>query len=138
MAQLTKPGGPFELSESEVQGVRMRVFANAPSSLAGVLESTRARGDADFLVYEQDRFGFADHLAIVAGLAQWLVAHHGVGKGDRIAIGMRNYPEWVMTFWPTQVLGAVAVTPIRLESKPSRPPESSSSRWTAEVSHRAS
>ena len=33
----------------------------------------------------------------------------GVGKGDRVAIGMRNYPEWVMAFWATQALGAVAV-----------------------------
>jgi long-chain acyl-CoA synthetase len=32
-----------------------------------------------------------------------------VAKGDRVAIAMRNYPEWVMAFWACQALGAVAV-----------------------------
>ena len=59
-------------------------------------------------MFEDERYSFSDHLGIVAGLAGWL-SERGVAKGDRVAIGMRNYPQWLMAFWATQVLGAVAV-----------------------------
>jgi len=32
-----------------------------------------------------------------------------VGRGDRVAIAARNYPEWALAFWATVKLGAVAV-----------------------------
>ena len=34
-------------------------------------------------------------------------APSGVEKGDRVAIGMRNYPEWMISFWACQAIGAV-------------------------------
>ena len=74
-----------------------------------MLQSTLANGSRDYLVYEQERYTFEEHFGIVAGLARWLADTHGIGKGDRVAIGMRNYPEWLMAFWATQALGAVAV-----------------------------
>ncbi len=39
-----------------------------------------------------------------------LLHERGISKGDRVAIGMRNYPEWVLAFWACQSIGAVAVT----------------------------
>ena len=33
----------------------------------------------------------------------------GVRHGDRVAILMRNYPEWVLTYWAVASLGAVVV-----------------------------
>lgn len=109
MVELTCEGAPFEVVETVVGGVPMRVFANAPSSLRAVLETTRAFGSRDFIVYRDERYTFADHLQTVAGLADWLHRVHGVDKGDRVALGMRNYPEWLFTFWATQALGAIAV-----------------------------
>jgi long-chain acyl-CoA synthetase len=109
LAELTGPGGPFEVVEAEVLGIPMRVYAHAPTSMRALLETTAAHGDRDFLVYRDERYSFRDHLGIVAGMATWLRDHHGVAKGDRVAIGMRNYPEWLFTFWATQALGAVAV-----------------------------
>jgi len=106
---LTGTGAPFELEDKQVDGIPWRVFKNAPPSLVAVLESTRPHGDRTFLVYKDDRISFAEHLALVAGLAHELASTGGVGKGDRVAIGMRNYPEWVIAFWATQVLGAIAV-----------------------------
>ncbi len=98
----------FRLEEIEVRGVPWRVYANAAPSLRGVLESTATHGDREFLVYESERWTYAEHLELVAGLARrWQSL--GVGKGDRVAIAMRNFPEWVMSFWATQALGAVAV-----------------------------
>jgi long-chain acyl-CoA synthetase len=109
IAQLTGPGGAFEVTTAEVGGRAMPVWAKAPGSLRDVLEGTRARGDREYLVYGDERWTVAEHLGLVAGLAAWLAGERGVGKGDRVAIGMRNYPEWILTFWATQVLGAVAV-----------------------------
>ena len=109
VAALTKPGSPFEIVDTQVGDISTRVYATAPPSLVSILESSRAHGDRDFLVYEHDRYTFSDHHGIVAALATWLAREHGITKGDRVAIGMRNYPEWLFAFWATQALGAVAV-----------------------------
>ena len=34
---------------------------------------------------------------------------YGVGPGDRVAILAANCPEWIVTFWATVSLGAIAV-----------------------------
>jgi long-chain acyl-CoA synthetase len=34
---------------------------------------------------------------------------HGVAEGDRVAVAMRNYPEWVVSFWATVSVGAAVV-----------------------------
>lgn len=98
----------YRLESVEVAGVPWRIYANAPSSLRAVLESTRGFGERPFLVYEGEHWTFADHLRIVSGLARNWQAE-GVEKGDRVAIVMRNFPEWVMAFWAVQALGAIAV-----------------------------
>jgi long-chain acyl-CoA synthetase len=109
IAALTAAGQPFELATIERDGVPLRVFTQAPASMRDVLAATAVHGDRDFLVYQGERTTYAEHLGLVAGLAAWLAEEHGVGKGDRIAIGMRNYPEWVIGFWATMALGAIAV-----------------------------
>ena len=98
----------YALEDMDVRGVPWRVYRNTPGSMREVLEATQRFGDRAFLVYEDQRWSFVDHFRIVAGLAQqW--RSWGIGRGDRVAIAMRNYPEWVMSFWVTQALGAVAV-----------------------------
>jgi long-chain acyl-CoA synthetase len=108
IAALTAAGQPFELQTIDHDGVPWRVFASAPASMRDFLATTAAFGDRDFLVYDGERTTYAEHLGLVGGLAAWLAAQ-GVGKGDRVAIGMRNYPEWVISFWATMALGAIAV-----------------------------
>jgi long-chain acyl-CoA synthetase len=49
-------------------------------------------------------------MAAVDGLAAALVDRYGVAKGDRVAIGMRNYPEWVISFAAITSIGAVSVS----------------------------
>jgi long-chain acyl-CoA synthetase len=108
-AQLLVSQAPdFRLAEVEVSGIPMRVYLNAPRSLRSLLESTASFGEREFLVYESERWTYAEHFRIVAGLAhRW--AAQGIGKGDRVAIAMRNYPEWAMSFWAAQALGAIVV-----------------------------
>jgi long-chain acyl-CoA synthetase len=109
IAVLTGPGQHFEVVEETVFGVRMRVFKNAPRSMRAVLEGSRAFGDREFLVYGDERWTFAEHFRIAAGLANRLLGHHELVKGQRVGIAMRNYPEWVMAFWAIQAAGLVAV-----------------------------
>src|SRR5215475_866024 len=108
-AQLLISQAPhFQLAEAEVAGIAMRVYLNAPRSLRSVLEATESFGEREFLVYEGERWTYSEHFRIVAGLAErW--AAQGIGKGDRVAIAMRNYPEWAMSFWAAQALGAIVV-----------------------------
>ena len=76
IAVLTGPGQQFEVVEETVFGVRMRVFKNAPPSMRTVLEASRAFGDREFLVYGEERWTFAEHFRIAAGLATRLLEHH--------------------------------------------------------------
>jgi long-chain acyl-CoA synthetase len=108
IAELTA-SGPFELAEErgEVEPP-LRVYRNAPPSLRAVLEGTRAHGDKPFILYANETLTFSGHLRAVAGLARSLLAA-GVAKGDRVALGMRNYPEWSVSFWACQAVGAIVV-----------------------------
>ncbi len=106
---LTGPGGPFEIVEVEIRGVPTKVWKNAPGSLRDLWQASRAHGDRDFLVYDDDRYTYGRAHALTAALARRLTERYGVGRGDRVAIAMRNYPEWVLTFWATVSIGAVSV-----------------------------
>lgn len=107
VAELTA-SGPFELAIDPSCGHPQRVYRHAPPSLRAVLESTAAHGDKTFLVYEDEVLTFAEHLRRVSALAHRL-GERGIKKGDRVAIGMRNYPEWSISFWACQAIGAIVV-----------------------------
>jgi acyl-CoA synthetase (AMP-forming)/AMP-acid ligase II len=98
----------FTLVEEDVLGRRMQVFAHRHRSLRELLEQSAAHGERDYLVDGGRRISYAEHLAAVARVAAWL-ADGGVAKGDRVGILGRNSIEWVVAFWATVSLGAVAV-----------------------------
>jgi long-chain acyl-CoA synthetase len=105
----TDSGQLFEIVEEEVEGHPLRVFKNAPPTVRGLWDLSAAHGDATYLVYEDERISYTDAHLAVSSLADWLVEECGVVKGDRVAIGMRNYPEWALSFWAAAAIGAVAV-----------------------------
>jgi long-chain acyl-CoA synthetase len=108
-ATLTAPGQMFEMEELDIRGVATRTWKNAPPSLRVILDLSLGHGDATFLVYEDERTTFAEHYRIACTLAHRLTDEFGVGQGDRVAIVMRNLPEWVMAFWGITLAGAVVV-----------------------------
>jgi long-chain acyl-CoA synthetase len=108
-AALTGPGEMFEVVEMPVRGRSMRVFTGGPRSLREIFETTRDFGRQEYLVYGDERWTFEEHYRAVAGMAHRLRTEYGVQKGDRVAIGMRNYPEFAVAFWACQVLGGIAV-----------------------------
>ena len=108
-AVLTASGQPFEIEEITIRGVPTRTWKSAPATLRTVLELSKLHGDSDFLVYEDERLTFDEHFAQVASLAHQLVGRFGIRKGDRVAIAMRNLPEWIMAFWAAIAVGAIVV-----------------------------
>ncbi|MGH9274344.1 MAG: AMP-binding protein, partial [Acidimicrobiales bacterium] len=109
-AAITAPGERFEIETIEVEGVPVKAFKHAPPSLREIFASARARGDDTFLVYEDERWSFAEVMAHVDALAALLVDGYGIVPGDRVAIGMRNYPEWVIAFAAITSVGAISVS----------------------------
>ncbi|MEM8620613.1 MAG: class I adenylate-forming enzyme family protein [Actinomycetota bacterium] len=107
--ELTAPGAQFAMKEIQVRGAPMRVFESAPPSMRFVWELARGYGDADYIVYEDERYTYAEADAIIRSLAAWLQDEQGVRAGDRVAVAMRNYPEWVLSYWAIVSLGAAAV-----------------------------
>jgi long-chain acyl-CoA synthetase len=107
LAALTRQG-PFELVVDESAGFPQRVYRNAPPSFRDVLISTRAHGERTFAVYGGETLTYAQHYRQAAALARGLL-EAGVRKGDRVAIGMRNYPEWSVAFWACQSISAIVV-----------------------------
>ncbi|HEX4219316.1 MAG TPA: class I adenylate-forming enzyme family protein [Acidimicrobiales bacterium] len=108
-ATLTAPGQVFEMDQREIRGVPTRIWKNAPDTLRTVLELSAGHGDKDFIVYEDERVTFARHFAMVSALARQLVERFGITKGERVAIAMRNLPEWIIAFWASAAVGAVVV-----------------------------
>ncbi|MDQ1397431.1 MAG: steroid-24-oyl-CoA synthetase [Acidimicrobiaceae bacterium] len=109
-ALVTAPGERFETTQLDVRGVTYTAFRNAPASLRDLFDTARGRGEETFLVYEDERWSFAEVMRHVDALGSLLVERYGVGKGDRVAIGMRNYPEWVIAFAAITSVGAVSVS----------------------------
>ena len=108
-AGLTAPGAPFAWTVHDVRGVPTRIFDSAPPHMRAIWEMAATKGDAEYLVYGSERYSYSDASARVRSLAHHLRDEHGVGRGDRVAIAMRNYPEWVLSYWAITSLGAAAV-----------------------------
>ncbi|MGH9007851.1 MAG: class I adenylate-forming enzyme family protein [Acidimicrobiales bacterium] len=109
-AQVTGPGQALEVVEQKIGDVTYKVFKNAPPTLREVFASARGRGDQTFLVYEGERWSYGEVMRHVDALGATLVDRYGVKPGDRVAIGMRNLPEWVVSFAAILSVGAVSVS----------------------------
>ncbi|MEK7410089.1 MAG: AMP-binding protein, partial [Actinomycetota bacterium] len=98
VAAVTGPGQVFELVTANILGNEVQVYKNAPAHLGQVFAGARAHGDKTFLVYEDERWSFITAMNHVDALADLLVNNYGIKKGDRVAIAMRNYTEWAVSF----------------------------------------
>lgn len=106
---LCAPGMPFEMETAEIEGVPTRVWKNALPNLSVLAAHANAAfGDREFVVYEDERVTYAAWHRAVATLAQAL-QQRGVKKGDRVALAMRNLPEWPVAFFAAAVTGAIVV-----------------------------
>jgi long-chain acyl-CoA synthetase len=107
--RFTGPDGIFAVTERQVAGVPRRVFTHAAPTVLDILTSGRGHGGAEFLVFGDRRWTFEQFFDDVDALAAVLQHDIGVKPGDRVAIAMRNCPDWVLVFAATVHVGAVAV-----------------------------
>ncbi|TXS91818.1 acyl--CoA ligase [Parahaliea aestuarii] len=98
----------FEVETVEVSGVPLRSYRHAPPSLREIWLGSAAHGEADYLVFNDERLSYSGAHQISAAVAAWL-AQQGIEPGDRVAIAMRNYPEWMLAYWAVVSMGAVVV-----------------------------
>lgn len=106
--ELTGPEGPFAWSVQEVRGVPTRVYDQAPPNMALVWAASIAYAENEYLIYGEERMTYGQAHTQVDALASYLTSV-GVGHGDRVALSMRNYPEWALAYWATLKIGAAVV-----------------------------
>jgi acyl-CoA synthetase (AMP-forming)/AMP-acid ligase II len=107
-AILCAPGAKFEYETIPIRGVPTRVWKNAPENLAALARVGRSHGNATFLIYEDERVSYGAWFRAVAALGRHLQSL-GVTKGDRVALAMRNLPEWPVVFFAAVTIGAICV-----------------------------
>ena len=107
IAELTAAEQPFELVPGKVFGRECLRFKNAPETLRNLYAD--ARSEAPFIVFGDERLSFAETYAAAARVAHVLVTDYNIERGDRVAISMRNYPEWILSFMAVTAVGGIAV-----------------------------
>jgi acyl-CoA synthetase (AMP-forming)/AMP-acid ligase II len=103
------PGSPFEIVEETVLGETTMVFRERLRSYRELVEQATAYGDREAFVFGDRRITYAQHGAMVAGVAHGLATRFKIGPGDRVALFGANTAEWVIAFGAITTLGATAV-----------------------------
>ena len=110
-AQLTGPGGAFEVVTEAVDGVEMRVYKDRLPNLRSVAEiaadAGRRRSRSSSTATAASASPSSSRLANSVSAA--LRDSFGIGHGDRVAVLSANNPEWCLSFWATVNLGAILV-----------------------------
>jgi hypothetical protein len=146
-ASVLVQGGPLEISEEDVltdqgttgaphlsglhgKGQRYKVFKGGPMRLNDLFQNALgSHAEKDFLVYSDpatkhvQRFTYQQTIDTARSLGGYLVDELAVLPGERVAVAMRNYPEWCFAFMAATAVGAVAVPTNSLWNKV--PPDSS-------------
>jgi long-chain acyl-CoA synthetase len=103
---LTAPGADYEMEVRNTGGVELRMFRNGPKTLSELYRDSATRfADREFLIFGDDRYTFANFFARAETLRQRL----DLKPGTRVAIAMRNRPEWLLAYTAITAAGASAV-----------------------------
>ena len=105
---VTAPDAFLELTTIEVGGNKVKAYKHAPGSMRDLWMLGQGYGDQEYIVYGEERYTFAQAGQIVANFSAWLQGQ-GIGSGDRVAIALRNYPEWIFAYWGVIAVGGVVV-----------------------------
>ncbi|CAA0108787.1 class I adenylate-forming enzyme family protein [Zhongshania aliphaticivorans] len=105
--QLCQVGAPFEICSSS-DGT-LREYKNAPATMRELVDAGRAHGEQEFLVYQQERLSFSQFFEKVDALGHYLINSRAIATGERVAIAMRNCPEWMIAYAAIVSVGAVVV-----------------------------
>ena len=103
------PGAALETETVTIDGQELSVFAHVPTNLGELYKLGLEFGDQTFLVYQNERFSFAESLDLSLRMARILKEKYEIQLGDRVAICARNSPEWCMAYMAITLIGAIAV-----------------------------
>jgi long-chain acyl-CoA synthetase len=109
LAALIGPGGPFEVEQVVVDGVPLRSFLRAPKTIVDVFRISGNYEDRVHLVFEGERLTFRAVRTQALSLGREFRDRYQVAPGDRVALALRNFPEFVVGFWAAALLGAIVV-----------------------------
>jgi acyl-CoA synthetase (AMP-forming)/AMP-acid ligase II len=105
-ARVTSAGQPYELIDTKIDDVALRVFKNAPRNLLELYRASLVHGNKDFYVYQTERYSFGETWRQAARVARCL--QRSEVPGDRVGIAAAQLSEWIFAFG--HHVGAVAVT----------------------------
>lgn len=104
--QLTHEASPFAIVSGQ-DGVPE--FAKAPLRLVEALQLGREHGDKPFLKWQDQSYTFKEFFVAADKLTAALQKDLSIRSGDRVAIAMRNRPEWMIGFLAAVQAGAIPV-----------------------------
>ncbi|WP_299032079.1 AMP-binding protein [uncultured Sulfitobacter sp.] len=102
----------FAVAPTEIRGVTYKAFQKIPPTIPALMAAGMAQHDngaSHYLLYEGERWTYGEFCAEVHRVSHVLVDTFGIGKGDRVAIAMRNYPELMTLVLAISATGATVV-----------------------------
>ena len=112
VAQVLETNPTFAVAPTEIRGVTFTAFQNVPPTVPALMGAGMAQHDdgaSNYVLYEGERWTYGAFCAEVHRAANVLKSQFGIGKGDRVAIAMRNYPELMTLVLAISCTGATVV-----------------------------
>jgi acyl-CoA synthetase (AMP-forming)/AMP-acid ligase II len=106
LAEVTGPGGRIQLGRDD-EG--RAIVTNLPATLPILFDAfSILHGEMEAVVAGEERIKFAELDTQATRLARILAGSWNVGKGDRVAIAMRNCPAWIAAYMAVIKAGGIA------------------------------
>ncbi len=99
----------FKLGEVDIRGVKQRAYVDAPADLRFLLVAALEHAEREAVVFEDQRWTYGELIGKAVAIANGLISRHGVTPGPRVALAMRNSPEWIAAFFGILAAGGVVV-----------------------------
>ena len=100
----------FQTENVEIRGTIYKAFNKVPADLKELLEyGKKVREWEEFIVYEKEKISYLDFCNQVSKLSSFLQKEVGIKKGDKVAIAMRNYPEYLIILMAVASIGGIVV-----------------------------
>ena len=99
----------YAIEDQTIRGVTLKTFKNAPHDLREVLDLCLIHNDAEFLIYQDERYTFREVYNITKKIADILITTYRIRPGDPVALVMRNTPEYPMLMMAIASVGALTV-----------------------------
>lgn len=99
----------FKLGEVDIRGVKHRAYVDAPADLRFLLVAALEYAEREAVVFEEQRWTYGELVGKSVAIANGLISRHGVTPGTRVALAMRNSPEWIAAFFGILAAGGVVV-----------------------------